>query len=276
MEEVMMRYLSRREFLAAALAGNGLAAYAQGRGPLRRDLANLNQRRAPMAAAHGAKLACPGQFLDAPPKSSAQGFLTEVMQKDLPEKRTGLKHFANLVFFGLHMWRNAGLVAGLPMPGLDDVLPKPWERSAHAHGPDLYSSPERLQEVMEGLRPRAAAIDNAFAGQRPPSIADYVKEIITAREKLAPFIDYGSSVELVRTPFPREVGWRFTSEKGMALTAVSVANAPREVTFSNTRGTWKDHVNGETFTARDDTLAVTVPPHRVRLLTIELGERRGR
>lgn len=100
----------------------------------------------------------------------------------------------------------------------------------------------------------------------PQGPADYVKALLQARSKLAPIIDHGSSVELVRAPLAEAVGWRFTSERGMALTAVSVADAPAEVRFPGVRGTWRDAVHGNGFTAEGDTLVVPVPAHGVRLL----------
>ena len=216
----------------------------------------------------GAKLGCGSQFLKTPPKSSAQEFLGEFFQKDLPEKRVDLQHIAHHAFWGLHAWRNAGLLLGLRMPGLDDIVPRNWEQMEHVPNPvqRLCSNRETLRRALEGLRPRAAAIDQALAGRKAPSPADYVKALLTARAKLAPFIDHGSSVELVRTPFPKAVGWRYTSNGGMALTAVSVADVRRDVTFPSTRGTWEDAVTGDVFTARDNTLTVPVPAHRIRLL----------
>jgi len=53
----------------------------------------------------------------------------------------------------------------------------------------------------------------------------------------------------------------------MALTAVSVADVAREVRFPNTSGAWIDGVSGEEFAAKENTLAVPVPAHRVRLLS---------
>jgi hypothetical protein len=79
-------------------------------------------------------------------------------------------------------------------------------------------------------------------------------------------IDHGSSVELVRTVFPKAAGWRFISNRGMALTAVNVADVRRAVEFPNTGGTWEDGVSGGVFASHDNTLTVPVPAHRVRLL----------
>ena len=216
----------------------------------------------------GAKLACGSQFLKPPPGSSAQAFLGQFLKSELPEKPVDLLHVAQHASWGLHAWRNAGLILGLHMPGLDDFIPRQDEATDRMPNPfrHSYSNRGTLHAALEGLRPRAAAIDEALAGKQAPSPAGYVKALLTARQELAPFIDHGSSVELVRTPFPRVAGWRFTSNQGAALTAVSVADAPRDVSFPNTPGTWKDALSGEVFTARNKTLMVSVPPHRVRLL----------
>jgi hypothetical protein len=217
----------------------------------------------------GAKLGCGSQFLQTPPSSSAQEFLGEFFKNDLPEKRVDLEHIAHHAFWGLHAWRNAGLMLGLTMPGLDDILPRYWEQMEGVPDPfrHLYSNSETLRGVLEGLRPRAAAIDNTLAGRKAPAAAEYVKALLTARQKLAPFVDHDSSVELVRTPFPEAAGWRFTSNKGMALTAINVSDAPRVVNFPNTSETWKDCVSGDVLAAQNNTLTVPVPAHRVRLLS---------
>lgn len=217
----------------------------------------------------GAKLGCGSQFLKTPPSSSAQEFLGEFFKKGLPEKRIDLEHIAHHAFWGLHAWRNAGLMLGLTMPGLDDILPRYWEQMEGVPDPfkNLYSNRETLRGVLEGLRPRAAAIDNALAGRKAGAAAEYVKVLLTARQKLAPLIDHGSSVQLVRTPFPKAAGWRFTSHKGMALTAINVSDAPHVVEFPNTSGTWEDGVSGDVLAAQNSTLTVPVPAHRVRLLS---------
>jgi hypothetical protein len=217
----------------------------------------------------GAKLGCGSQFLKTPPGASAQEFLGEFLKNDLPEKRVDLEHIAYHAFWGLHAWRNAGLILGLTMPGLDDILPRYWQMMEHVPDPfkQLYSNSETLHGVLMGLRPRAAAIDTALAGKQAPAPADYVKALLTARQTLAPFVDHGSSVELVRTPFPEAAGWRFTSTNGMALTAVNVSDAPLVVSFPSAGGTWKDGVSGDVLTAQNNTLAVSVPAHRVRLLS---------
>jgi len=217
----------------------------------------------------GAKLGCGSQFLKAPPSTSAQEFLGEFFKNDLPEKPVDLEHIAYHAFWGLHAWRNAGLMLGLTMPGLDDILPRYWEQMEHVPDPfkQLYANSATLRGVLEGLRPRAAAIDNTLAGKKAPAPAEYVKALLTARQTLAPFVDHGSSVELVRTSFPEAAGWRFTSNNGMALTAVNVSDAIRVVTFPNAGGTWKDGVSGDVLDAQNNTLTVAVPPHRVRLLS---------
>jgi hypothetical protein len=217
----------------------------------------------------GAKLGVGGQFLKDPPGNSAKEFLASFFEKPLPEKKLDLEKIAHHASWGLHAWRNAGLLLGAHVPGLDDFLPRYWQQMENKPDPfkQMCSTPAALRGALEGLRPRAEAIDTAMGGKKAPGPTDYVKALLTARAKLAPIIDHGSSVELVRSPFPRAVGWRFTSNRGVALTAVSLAEVPREVTFPNTSGTWIDGVTGERFTAQGNTLAIRVPPHRVRLLT---------
>jgi hypothetical protein len=53
----------------------------------------------------------------------------------------------------------------------------------------------------------------------------------------------------------------------MALTAVNVSDERRDVDFTNTRGTWKDGVTGDVFTAQNNALSVPGPAHRARLLS---------
>lgn len=218
-------------------------------------------------------LGCGSQFLKTPPGSSAQVFLEEFFKNALPEKRTDLDHIAHHAFWGLHTWRNAGLMLGLKMPGLDDVLPRCWEQMEGVPDPfkHIYSNSQTLHTVLEGLRPRAATIDNALAGKQPPAATKYVQALLTARQKLAPIIDYGSSVELVRTQFPKAAGWRFANHRGVALTAVNVADERHPVTFQNTSGNWEDGVTGDVFSPQNNMLTVPVPPHRVRLLSARNG-----
>jgi hypothetical protein len=216
----------------------------------------------------GAKLGCGAQFLKPPPGSSAQAFLRSFFEKPLPEKRADLQKVAHHASWGLHSWRNAGLMLGLRVPGLDDFLPRYWEQMEHVADPfnQLCSDARTLRGALEGLRPRAEAIDTAIGGKAAPAPAEYLRALLKARAKVAPIIDHGSSVELVRTPFPEAAGWRFTGGKGMALTAVSVADMPHEVRFPNISGAWIDAVHGDKLSSKGNMLVVPVPAHSVRLL----------
>jgi hypothetical protein len=224
----------------------------------------------------GAKLACGSQFLKAPPEASAQAFLETFLSKALPDKPVDLQHVAQHASWGLHAWRNGGLIRGVRVPGLDDFLPRNWEQMEHLTGAfaALHSTRDKLRAALEAQRPRAAAIDQALAGQAAPSPVAYVKALLSARAALAPIIDHGSTVESVRTPFVKAAGWRFSSSRGTALTAVNVADDARDVAFTNAAGAWQDEVAGETFTAQGGTLTVPVPAHRVRLL--RSAQARGR
>lgn len=216
----------------------------------------------------GAKLGCGSQFLKAPPEASATAFLETFLAKELPERVADLKHVAEHASWGLHAWRNAGLILGAQVPGLDDFLPRYWEQMEKV--PDafaqLHATRAKLQSTLEGLRPRAASIDQALAGKSAPSPAAYVKALLTARATLAPIIDHGSTVEPVRVALPNAGGWRFTGPAGTALTAVNVADAPQDVAFPRAAGSWRDGVAGDMFAARNGVLTVSVPAHGVRLL----------
>jgi hypothetical protein len=216
------------------------------------------------AVAVGAKLACPRQFLEPPPSPSAAGFLDRVLTKGIPEQ----PRIFETVIWGLHRWRNAGLILGLRMPGFGDL-------AARVPGSDspipVINSPEAVRHLLEGLRPRAAAIDAALAGRAAPSPASYIKTLLTARRSMGRLIDHGSSMEQVNSGSAQAAAWRFTGANGTALTAANVADEPGHVVFPNAAGTWRDAVSCEEFTARGGKLSVSVPAHRVRLLAVAAG-----
>jgi hypothetical protein len=196
------------------------------------------------------------------------GVLDAVLKKGLPDEQKGLRYTSLEAFRNLHQWRNAGLILGLPMPGLADLCPREGETAAHFRDPmgDLFKDRNTLRATLARLRPRAAAIDAALAGREAPAPAAYLKDLLTARRRLAPFIDHGGTVAAVNSRPPRAAGWRFTSPRGMALSAVNVADAPCHFVFPNAAGTWVDEVKGEKFAAQGTTLTVAVPAHGLRLL----------
>jgi len=218
----------------------------------------------------GGKLGCGAHVLHPPPGSSAREFLDVcVKETHAGEPKQLLRAALQRAFFGLHQWRNAGLILGLAMPGFDDLEPRAYDAGMHVPGPNTESLSKAQSapiRTLDGLHPRAMAIDKAFGGTPVPAPAAYVKSLLAARQSLAPVIDYDSSVEMVRATGRRAVGWRFTNKSGTALTAVNVGDNACRVAFKDTAGTWKDGVKGDVFTARDNTLTVSVPPHSVRLL----------
>ncbi|HEV8072183.1 MAG TPA: DUF6259 domain-containing protein [Planctomycetaceae bacterium] len=202
----------------------------------------------------GAKLACPGQFLDPPPGSSAREFLESMLKKVRPDDPRALPGIAYAAAWGLHQWRNSGLILGLRMPGFHDVVAKP------------YRDDNKLRKTLEGLRPRATAIDAAFAGRRPVAPTTHIKSLLTARRTLARFIDHGSSVARVNSGSTHAAAWRFTGANGTALTSINVGNEPCRVVFPNAAGIWIDAVSGERFRTQGGKLTAVVSAHSVRLL----------
>jgi len=214
----------------------------------------------------GAKLACAVQFLDAPPYGSATGVLDEFTKRKLPNTPQDLYRIGFEAFRSLHLWRNAGLILGLHMPTLDDFAG--WALATKIKDPlrESTKTAEALLSMLQGQRPNAAAIDAALAGKQAPAATAYLKTLLTARRAVAKVIDFGSSVAVVHSNFPRVAGWRFTGANGTALTAVSVAEVPRQIVFPTTTGSWRDAVGGQVFTAQGNTLTVTVPAHGIRLM----------
>ena len=214
----------------------------------------------------GAKLACQVQLLEPPPYGSAVGVLDEAMNRELPRDPKDLHRVGFETFRNLHQWRNAAIILGRRVPYLDEFAG--WGLASRIPDPirESANSPAALLAVIEGLRPSAAAIDAALAGQAAPAATAYLKKLLTARRDLAKVIDYGSAVVPVRSDFPRVAAWRFTGPNGTALTAVSVADVPRPIVFPNAPGTWRDGVTGEMFAASGNALTVAVPAHGIRLL----------
>ena len=214
----------------------------------------------------GAKLGCLPWFLEAPSFGSANGVLDEFVKRDMPANPRDLHRVAFQALRNLHQWRNAGLISGLRMPGLNEFAG--WGLASRKRD-TLYESikdPGSVVTALQGLRPRATAIDAAFAGRPALAPTAYIKTLLTARRDIARLIDYGSSVAAVKTGFPRVAAWRFSGPNGTALTAVNVADIAHRIAFSNTPGTWRDSVRGEVFTAQDNVLSIAVPPHSIRLM----------
>jgi hypothetical protein len=223
----------------------------------------------------GGKLGCGPDILQPLLQPSASQLL-EACRKSIQagEAKQAVFGPAHRAFFGLHRWRNAGLILGLKMPGLDDLEPRPYEpglKTPRGGADPLLKAAGAPIRTLDALRPRARAIDEALAGTRPPPAATYVKSLLTARRSLAPVIDYDSSVEMVRTPCPQAVGWRFTNNRGVVLTAVNVGDQTCRAEFKDAPGTWKDGVRGDAFTAQGNALTVVVPAHSVRLMRAETG-----
>lgn len=123
-----------------------------------------------------------------------------------------------------------------------------------------------MRKMIANMQTQATAIDDALMGKTLPSAAAYLKTLLSARRALAKVIDYGSSVTRVDAACAKVIGWSFNTRTGTALTAVSVDDAPQQITFSGAAGGWQDQITNERFFATGATLTVPIPAHRVRLL----------
>ena len=87
----------------------------------------------------------------------------------MPGNARDLHRVAFQALRNLHQWRNAGLISGLRMPGLNEFAG--WGLAFRKRD-TLYESikdPGSVVTALQGLRPRATAIDAAFAGR--PALA---------------------------------------------------------------------------------------------------------
>jgi hypothetical protein len=215
----------------------------------------------------GAKLACPWQLLQPPPGGSAYGFLSGKLNftgnKKFPQNYRDLNM---TVMLGLHQWRNAGLILGIPMPSFGDLEPT---KSNNVPPIPMRSTASQQQAMLTSLLPRAREIDTSLGSKTPPPTAPYLKRLMDARRQLASVIDYGGTISRVGGPSPTVTGWRFFSNKGIAFTAVNVGEKTQEIRFIDVpAGVWKDFISGETFLQTGSALNISLPPHRARLLLL--------
>ncbi len=206
----------------------------------------------------GAKLALTQAFLERPHGASAAAALAERRARRRMPPDPELRHYwAAQLFILVHQWRNAAIVAGIPVPGIDDVTPRRGQRAK------LFEDPGRVEGLMDQLATRAAELDRAI-GRRAHTLGaatEHVASLCRARAALSPQIDDGATMASVETGQPSVPAWSFTSPRGKAFTAVNVSNDAVRVTLP-AGGIWTDVLGGQTVSGR----GVAVPGHGVRLL----------
>ena len=77
-------------------------------------------------------------------------------------------------------------LAGLEMPGLGDIEPRPFGEGEHVPGPNARKDHNTPVRTLDSLRRRAAAIDKALDGHPAPAPADYLRRAADGQAKPRP------------------------------------------------------------------------------------------
>lgn len=194
-----------------------------------------------------------------PPEEPLVAWLRANLPDPAPDQRDHrFRRFYGEDFFRVvHQYRNAGLLLGRPMPNVDEVAPRRWDRA------DAFESNAGLRGILGELREIAPRIDLALQGAKLPAPTAHVRALVAARAALAPIID-GSTAEVVpsdRTG-PHAVAYTFRGPGGVGFTAANVGEEAVSLTLPGGGGPLVEHVTGERAAAGAE---VEVPPHSARL-----------
>jgi hypothetical protein len=144
------------------------------------------------------------------------------------------RYAAERAYRVLHRWRNAGLLAGRPMPWLDPLTPRRWDRD------DLFSSDGAYAAHLGALRDAADDLGRRLAPSDFAAPAAYVATLARARAGLADVIDRGSSVTVAAVDGDA-MAVRFDGRNGAALIGANVGDEPVQLSVD---GTWTDVSDG--------------------------------
>jgi len=219
--------------------------------------------------AMGHKLSLAGDWLEPPHGPSCAEWISAALPAQLPNPRQKAdmlrRYFAERYFRALHKWRNAGILAGLSMPGVDDLTPRRWLRA------DMFRSAQALEALMGQIQARAGDIDAALdtRDNMPlPAPTEHLRRLLKARGRLSAIIDDGATVESLSTNAETVAAYLFDSRAGRAVTIVNVGEDPVDVGVSLAEGAgrFRDEVTTEIVATDGGSLRVTCPPHSIRML----------
>jgi len=221
------------------------------------------------ALAMGHKLSLGGYWLERPPGQSCEGWIESHRPGRLP--RWGRKppvrrrYFAERYFRALHKWRNAGILLDVPVPSVDEVTPRRWNKR------HFFRSDESLKRLLRQLHERAGEIDSALQSHPEkslPSPAAHLRKQLEARRRLSPVIDNDATLKVLEMNHEKAAAYLFTSTAGRVLTTLNVSNksVERSVAVPGKASEFTDEVTGETLKVHDGRVEVTCPAHTVRFL----------
>jgi hypothetical protein len=162
------------------------------------------------------------------------------------------RYGAEVLYRLLHRWRNGALLAGVPVPALDDLTPRRWD------GVERFATEAAWGVHLDRCAEAAAALDAAIGGAALPSAQEHVRQRLAARAALSRVLR-GAEVEVLPPPSPHAAAYRFTGPAGVGVGCVNVADAP--VRFAVAAPGLVDLVRG----GPADAGALEVPGHDVGL-----------
>ncbi|MCA9491310.1 MAG: hypothetical protein KC621_15370 [Myxococcales bacterium] len=208
----------------------------------------------------GHKLSLGGGFWhEAPPSGSPSAWLAKQLPDPTPNKRDRRfrRFYLEPFMRTIHAWRNAAILAGVPVPSIDRATPRRWERD------EAFDTHEGYAGVAADLRAAAATLDPIVSGVQPSAPTAHIKKLCTARAALQPFLE-GSTPEVAEKG-DDWLAWRFEGgPRGTVLTMVNVGNEPRSATVQGS-GRFEELLTGASVEARGGRVELQVPPHAVRL-----------
>ncbi len=209
-------------------------------------------------AALGHKWMLSPYWLSAPTEPT----VTEWIAAHVPEPELGgteksRRNELERIYRGLHIYRNAALLAGRTVPSLDDLTHRRHD------GEEASLTEEGARAHLAALRDRARALDEALGGPvDPSSITTHLRRVMQAREALSPHIDDGASVSLLAT-VPGKAAAYMWSQSSKTLALVNVSDTAQHIDLSTVgtiRGTLRDAISGEIV---EISSATPVPAHHL-------------
>lgn len=206
--------------------------------------------------AMGHRLALGGDFWTTRPVGScAAAVLAARAGLGAPREDRMRRYAAEVLFRLLHQWRNAGLLAGRPVPDLEAVTPRRWDLDAR------FATPEAYQALLDDCEGAAAALDGALAGAPLAAAGEHLRGVLAGRARFSAVLR-GAEVEALPPPGPTAAAYRVTGPGGVGVTAVNVGDAPVSVTVPVPDGAYTEQSGGGTLRASGG-LRFEVAPHRV-------------
>ncbi len=186
--------------------------------------------------AWGHKWMLPRWWLSAP-----SGRCVEALERAIEAEKPGRsakdrRYDGEAAYRVLHLWRNAGLVAGKAMPWIADATPRRWDEGA------WFEDAASFETHMQRLKSLARELDQAWGGPaQRQAVPAHLAERARARSSLAAAFGRGTQVDVIESDNQSYIVRVFEAGGRRAMTAVNVSDSPIRV---NVGGSWRALVGG--------------------------------